>query len=172
MAAYMRDRRARLKAEKNANGLANKGNAANKPASPKVIVIDQRRSAEEKKRDAQLDALDGHAVWTGSGYAALPTHLPAFAPRPSMHAVGGRPGRGLVAQGNGYALPPDQAATSTYARTQAKTEAMLAALAARSDAQDARIAALEAQAADRKAQAVDIAQAFFGIPRHTFVGAR
>jgi hypothetical protein len=175
MAAYMRDRRARLKAEKNADGLANKGNAAivrAKPASPKVIVINQRRSAEEKKWDAQLDALDGHAVWTGNGYAAPPTHLPALAPRPPMHAVGGTPGRGLVAQGAGYALPPDQAALSTFTRTQAKTEAMLAALAVRSDAQERRIAALEAQAADRKAQAVDIAQAFFGVLRTVFVGAR
>jgi hypothetical protein len=175
MAAYMRDRRARLKVKKNADGAANKGNAAMvraKPASPKVIVIDQRRSAEEKKWDAQLDALDGHAVWTGNGHAALPTRLPAPPARPSMYAIGGEPGCGLIPQGSGYALPPDQAATSTYTLTQAKAETMLAALAARSDMQERRIAALEAQAADRKAQAVDVTQAIFGVLRYAFVGGR
>ena len=27
---------------------------------------------------------------------------------PSMYAIGGEPGRGLIAQGSGYALPPDR----------------------------------------------------------------
>jgi hypothetical protein len=89
-----------------------------------------------------------------------------------MRAIGGKPGSGLIPQGNGYALPPDQAAISTYALTQAKTEAMLAALAARSDAQERRIAALEAQVSSRKAQAVEVAQALFGVIRSAFVGAR
>ena len=157
-------------------GVAEQGHrgdeSAPSPTSRKVIVIDRRRSAEEKKWDAQLDALDGHAVWTGNGYAALPTRLPVPLARPSMYAIGGKPGRGLIPQGSGYAFAPDQAATSTYTLTQAKTETMLAALAALSDTQERRIAALEAQAASRKAQAVEAAQALFGVLRYAFVGAR
>jgi hypothetical protein len=80
MAAYMRDRRARLKAEKKAGRMPSKDNAAIARAnlvSPKVSDHDRRGSTEERKWDAQLDALDGHGVWTGSGYAALPTHVRA-----------------------------------------------------------------------------------------------
>jgi hypothetical protein len=31
-----------------------------------------------------------------------------------MYAIGGKPGRGLIAQGHGYPLPPDIAAVSPY----------------------------------------------------------
>ncbi len=60
-------------------------------------------------------------------------------PRPSMYAVGGRPGPGLVPAGPGYALSPDLYAASFFG----KAETMLAALAAKSDEQERRIAALE-----------------------------
>jgi len=77
----------------------------------------------------------------------------------STYAVGGRPGRGLVPQGRGYALPPDIAATSNFTRFQTDTLAMLHSLAARSDAQEARIATLEKAAADRRGETLKLAQA-------------
>jgi hypothetical protein len=69
---------------------------------------------------------------------------------PSTAAIGGRPGRGLVACGPGYPLPPDQFAASPYGQWIAKTETMFAHLAARNDAQERRIAALEKLALDRE----------------------
>lgn len=62
---------------------------------------------------------------------------------PSTPAIGGRPGRGLVACGPGYPLPPDQFVASPFGRWQANVETMLATLAAKNDAQERRIAALE-----------------------------
>jgi hypothetical protein len=79
-----------------------------------------------------------------------------------MLAIGGRPGRGLIPQGPGYAAPPDLAAVSPFTRAEefrARTETILAALAAKSDEQDRRIAALEAAAADRQSRAVEFAKA-------------
>ncbi len=96
----------------------------------------------------------------------IPTPAPVRAPAPapqSMVAVGGRPGRGLILQGFGYAAPPDIAAVSTFTKWRANTETMLAALAAKSDAQERRIAALEAAAADRRPDALTIAQAIAGL---------
>ena len=61
----------------------------------------------------------------------------------STPAIGGRPGPGLLDCGPGYPLPPDQFVASPYGRWQANVEAMLAALAAKNDAQERRIAALE-----------------------------
>jgi hypothetical protein len=71
------------------------------------------------------------------------------APR-STAAIGGRPGRGLVACGPGYPLPPDQFVASPFGRWQANVETMLATLAAKNDAQERRIAALEKLALDRE----------------------
>jgi hypothetical protein len=96
-----------------------------------------------------------------------PPPMPGVAPQ-SMLASGGRPGHGLIPQGRGYAAPPDLAAASPFTRAEefrAKTETMLATLAAKSDEQERRIAALEAEAADRRAQAVNMAQALLGIAR-------
>jgi hypothetical protein len=76
-----------------------------------------------------------------------------------MIAIGGVPGRGLVARGYGYPAPPDIAAVSTYTKWRANTETMLAALAAKADIQDRRMAALEASQADRRAVALDVARA-------------
>jgi hypothetical protein len=100
-----------------------------------------------------------------------PPPMPAAASK-SMLAIGGRPGPGLIPQGRGYAAPPDLAATSPFTRAEefrAKTETMLAALAAKADEQEKRVVALEAQAADRQAQVVNMAQALFGIARSVFV---
>jgi hypothetical protein len=69
---------------------------------------------------------------------------------PSTPAIGGRPGRGLLACGPGYPLPPDQFVASPFGRWQANVETMLAALAAKNDAQEPRIAALEKLALDRE----------------------
>jgi hypothetical protein len=82
-----------------------------------------------------------------------------------MIAIGGKPGRGLVAQGYGYAAPPDVAAVSNYTKWRNSTETMLAALAAKSDAQERRIAALETAAANRSADALAVAHAFVGLFR-------
>jgi hypothetical protein len=63
----------------------------------------------------------------------------------------------------GYPAPPDTAAVSTFTKWRANTEAMLAALAAKADMQDRRIAALEASQADRRANALDVARALVGL---------
>lgn len=84
-------------------------------------------------------------------------------PPPSMVAIGGVPGRGLVPQGYGYPAPPDLAAVSTFTKWREKTETMLATLAAKADMQDRRIAALEASQADRRADALDVARALVGL---------
>ncbi len=96
--------------------------------------------------------------------------LPAFPFAPacviapaSMMAIGGRPGRGLVPQGYGYAAPPDIAAVSQFTKWRVNSEAMLAVLAEKADAQERRIAALEAAQADRRAVALSVAQAFAGL---------
>lgn len=109
---------------------------------------------------------------------APPSRAVALPPTPaappvSMVAIGGKPGRGLVPQGRGYGLPPDLAAVSAYTRAEefrAHTTTMLAALAARADAQDRRIAALEAAAVDRHANALDVARAFGGIVKLALTG--
>lgn len=91
----------------------------------------------------------------------------------SMLAIGGRPGPGLIPQGRGYPAPPDIAATSLFTRAEefrTKTETMLAALAAKADEQEKRIAALEAVAADRRARLIGVAQAFFGLALTVFAG--
>jgi hypothetical protein len=93
-----------------------------------------------------------------------PPPTPAPGPQ-SMFAVGGRPGHGLIPQGRGYAAPPDLVAVSPFTRAEefrAKTETMLAALAAKADEQEKRIAALEAAAADRRSRAVEFAKALVG----------
>jgi hypothetical protein len=76
-----------------------------------------------------------------------------------MVAIGGVPGRGLVAQGYGYPAPPDIAAVSTFTKWRANTETMMAALAAKVDMQDRRIAALEASQANGRVDALDVAHA-------------
>ena len=80
-----------------------------------------------------------------------------------MVAIGGVPGPGLIDQGDGYPAPPDIAAVSTFTKWRENTETMLAALAAKVDTQDRRIAALEASQANRRAAALDVARALAGL---------
>jgi hypothetical protein len=83
-----------------------------------------------------------------------------------MHAIGGGLGPGLIDCGPGYPLPPDQFATSQYGRWQANVETMLAALAAKNDAQEKRIAALEKTVAFNEAAgrtAMALARAIGGL---------
>jgi hypothetical protein len=90
-----------------------------------------------------------------------------------MVAIGGKPGRGLIPQGRGYAAPPDIAVMTAYTHAkqfEARTMAMLSELAARADATDRRMAAYEAREADRKAQTIEAAQAFLGVLRYAFTG--
>jgi hypothetical protein len=88
------------------------------------------RTALGKRWDAELDALDArgrNAKWNGDGYSdsgpifRTPAKPPALRkeaasppPPQSMFAIGGKPGKGLVAQGPGMPVPPDMAAVSTY----------------------------------------------------------
>ena len=87
-----------------------------------------------------------------------------------MVAIGGVPGPGLVDQGYGYPAPPDIAAVSTFTKWRENTETMLAALAAKADMQDRRIAALEASQANRRADALDLARALAGLFSHAIHG--
>ena len=82
---------------------------------------------------------------------------------PSTPAIGGRPGRGLVDCGPGYPAPPDIFAASPFGRWQANVETMLAALAAKNDAQEQRIAAPEYQVAERRTAALAVARAIAGL---------
>ncbi len=139
MREYQRTRRARHKAEAAAAGL------------------EKVRALPKDHPFAKADALPIARL------PALPSALARAIAPASMVAIGGRPGRGLVPQGYGYAAPPDIAAASTFTKWRADTETMLAALAAKSDAQERRIAALEAAEADRSAGALIIAQALAGL---------
>jgi hypothetical protein len=108
-----------------------------------------------------------HVIIPASAYVASPAPVRATstssAPPPSMVAIGGVPGPGLVDQGYGYPAPPDIAAVSTFTKWRENTETMLAALAAKADMQERRIAALEASQADRRAAAFDVARALAGL---------
>jgi hypothetical protein len=93
--------------------------------------------------------------------------------RRSMVAMGGRPGRGLVPQGVGYGAPPDLAAVAPYTHAkqfEARTEAMLSALAVKVDEHAREIAALKAAAADRRADTVNVARAVVGLLRFGLTG--
>jgi hypothetical protein len=72
---------------------------------------------------------------------------------------GGLPGPGLIPCGPGYPAPPDIFAVSAYGQFMARTANMLVALAARSDAQERRIAALEKTVAVRETATNQIATA-------------
>jgi hypothetical protein len=87
-----------------------------------------------------------------------------------MVAIGGVPGRGLVDQGYGYPAPPDIAAVSTFTKWRENTETMLAALAAKADMQERRIAALEASQADRRATVLEVARALVALFTEVFYG--
>jgi hypothetical protein len=82
-----------------------------------------------------------------------------------MFAIGGKQGRGLILQGQGMPLPPDQAAVSAYTHAkqfEAKTTAIIAELVARDKDKERRIAVLEAEIADRRAGAANFAKGLIG----------
>ena len=169
MAAYMRKRRARQKAER-------------KAAERGAPVIDRRlsRLATLKTSEGELAAVRRKAAAIGPGAviamtgerldviareafearAAPPAPrlaLPPPQPR-SMFASGGRPPGG----------PHSGSIAEASAAWRANVQAMLATLAERADAQDRRIAALEAERIERAMRgpsAVDVANALFGIAR-------
>jgi hypothetical protein len=186
MRLYQRDRRARLKA---AQPVIDRDWAVVDTSLPHDAITGASAAEYERVRakataigrakavvtmtNGRLDvvsreAFDAHS--TPSSSRAV-TRSPAARPSPeamrgSMVAIGGRPGRGLVPQGRGYAAPPDVAAASPYMHAkqfEADTKAMLAALAARADEHAREIAALKAAAADRRTEAVELARAFAGL---------
>ena len=139
MREYQRKRRARIKTEAwSAVGMA----------PPPALAKDALR-AHAKARTWAAANLPSIAI--GGRPAPLilspPRDAPNAADTPpppkSLYAVGGQPGRGLIPCGSGYPAPPDQFTASAYGQFMARTETMLAALAARNDAQERRIAALE-----------------------------
>jgi len=159
-----RERRARIKAGRwdfpngGAADLAKAGAAIDTSGKPPGSLTNPIVSASAPRRAAFITApAPSHAL-------AVPIPAPTSAPQ-SMIAIGGRPGRGLVAQGYGYAAPPDTAAVSNYTKWRTNSETMLAALGAKSDAQERRIVALETAAANRSADALAIVQAFAGLFR-------
>jgi hypothetical protein len=117
------------------------------------------------KTDGRFDVVTSEAFEARHNTPTAPSRPPA-----SMFAIGGKPGRGLIPQGQGYPAPPDIAAKSIYGQFMSRTEMMLAALAAKSDEQEKRIAALEAQAADRQLRAVEFAKAFVGAFKRVVAG--
>ncbi len=112
---------------------------------PSPVALDPSRGTPQSPR------LSSPSSPAHSPMPAPPPRLPAspavcdsFPPPPRGVIIpGGRPVRGLVDCGPGYPLPPDEFAASPFGKWQANVEAMLAALAAKNDAQEQRIAALE-----------------------------
>jgi hypothetical protein len=180
MAAYMRARRARQKAEREAaepvvdaalprDAIMKASDRELKPIWAKAAAIGP--GAVITKTYGRLDVLSRAAFEARHSTSPPPSRAvarpePPAAPPRSMVAIGGKPGHGLIPQGSGYALPPDLAAVSPFTRAEefrAKTEEMLRTLAARSDEQERRIVALETAAADRRANAVEFVRAVFGL---------
>lgn len=177
MAAYMRARRARQRAEREAAGTT--PTPVIDAAIPRDAIL-QASESELPSIRAKAAAIGSGAVITKTGgrldvlrredfEARSAPRLPAPAPA-SMYAIGGKPGRGLIPQGYGYPAPPDLAAVSNYTKWRSNTETMLAALAAKADEQERRIAALEAAAADRRTNALDFANALVGLFRFGMTG--
>ena len=139
MRTYQRARRARLK-------------AGTWPTAPKDAPPIARRPALAPDLASARTAIGGFPATLAGSLPETPTRglphgtapaYPGTMPGGSTPAIGGRPGRGLVDCGPGYPLPPDQFAASPFGKWQANVETMLAALAARNDAQERRIAVLE-----------------------------
>lgn len=189
MPAYMRKRRARLKAEAAQAVAAGDTRPPDGPEAQRA-----RRQAERARVKGQADygapgdrgATAAQVIAAGrtgcSPRAGIKSGVdPRFrgakfqppAPPKSMFAVGGVAGRGLIPQGRGMPAPPDIAAVSAYTRAkefEAQTIAVIAELVARDKDKERRIAALENEAADRRARAAEIALAFVGIFRLAFGG--
>ena len=182
MAAYMRNRRARLRAERE---------AARAGPSHTPLNLERARPARDAvKENRGVPVLTHDALAGEGGYrdgnkpkpdylekkkrtclTCLAARKPASAAAP--RAAAPIHDRDRRKTGNGPAIPgydPTFAPHDGYAVShRVNTVTMLQALAAQSDEQDAAIAALERVAADRKAQAADVAQALFGLFRHAFL---
>jgi hypothetical protein len=128
MREYQRARRARIRAEAWA--------AVGLPLPVKSPSVALAKDAIRERTKAQAWSAANHPA----PVAPNSTRSGLTAPK-SLYAAGGRPGPGLVSCGPGY--PPDQFAASPFGRWQANVETMLATLAAKNDAQERRIAALE-----------------------------
>ena len=166
-----RKRRARIKAGQwgfpngGAAELAKAGAAIDTSDKPPGSPTNRMVSAPAPRRAAFIPAPAPRRATPApapSRALVVPTLAPPSASQ-SMIAIGGKPGRGLVAQGYGYAAPPDIAAVSNYTKWWTNTETILTALVAKSDGQERRIAALETAAAERRADVLAVAQAFAGL---------
>ena len=165
VAASHRARRARIKAEKEAI-VARGGRPTFTTHEPGIFGYrDGTSRSRAEPRQVPTKLRDPPTETKAFRRAVVHVIAPPASPPRSMLAIGGKPGRGLVPQGRGMALPPDLAAVSQFSRFQENTLAMLAALAARVDAQEQEIAALKAADADRKANAINVAGAFFNLIR-------
>ena len=164
VAAYHRARRARLKAE---------ANAAPRPAIP----LGRALTTKERRDDAEMERIernggrpewdDAQGRWRDAPHA--PPRSPRSEPRTSMVAIGGKPGTGRPIPGYDPTFAPHDGYAVSH---QVNTVIMLSALAARSDALERRVATLEAAAANRKAETLDLAQMIFGLARAAFIGGR
>jgi hypothetical protein len=142
MAAYMRDRRARQKADREARERSSQiaPSALARPAIP----IGRPLTIEERRDDAVLDAIEGRggkAEWTGDRWRevtpaprpSLPAPSPTPAPRyvppapKSMFAVGGRPGTDPAIQGYDPTFAPHVASAVRRQANVATFEAKAAA---------------------------------------------
>jgi hypothetical protein len=182
MAKYMRDRRAKQRAERGQSSPPTARQIIDRRVAQIVVDAAIPPGALLKERPHELDAALAKADTLGPGAvitkiggrltaitraqaeARDPSH---YTPPPrSMTAIGGRPGRGLVPQSRGYAAPPDLAAVSPYTRFeefQAQTKTMLRTLAARVDAQDRHILELDRAVAEGKANGVNIGHVIAGL---------
>jgi len=183
MAAYMRKRRARLRAEREAAQAAPPHTPSNlerlRPARDAVkanrgipVLTQNPPTGEGGYRDGKKPRPNYlEKVNTARHRASLseirPASPPAAAPPRSMVAIGGKPGTGRPIPGYDPTFAPHDAYAVNH---RVNTVMMLQALAAHSDDLERRVAALERAAADRKAQAADVAQALFGLFRHAFLG--
>jgi hypothetical protein len=181
-----RERRARIKA--GTWDFPNGGAAEFAKAGAAIHTSSKRLGCSSKSPDLRAEpevftpgpaprpmASAPHVIMPASAYVTSPALVRATstssAPPPSMVAIGGVPGRGLVDQGYGYPAPPDIAVVSTFTKWRPNTQTMLAALAAKADMQERRIAALEASQADRRAEALDVARVLAGLLSYAIHGA-
>ena len=174
MAAYMRKRRAKQRAERGAavradtalpsKAIAQVGGGEIAIVKADIAAIQSKGGrALITKVDARLRAIDARC-------AATPARSPMRRIEPasprSMVAIGGRAGTGRPVPG----YDPDREPHDPYAVLhRVNTVAMLQTLAAQVDANTREIAALQAAAADRRARAADIAQALFSAMRVAFL---
>jgi hypothetical protein len=182
MAAYMRKRRARLRAEREAAQAA--------PSHAHLNLERTRPARDAVKANQEVPVLTRDTPTREGGYRdgnkpnpngrtkqkVLSQHTSlseiwsapprAAAPPQSMVAIGGKPGTGQPIPGYDPTFAPHDGYAVTHA---VNTASMLQALAAQVDANTREIAELKRAAADRKAQAADVAQALFGLFRHAFL---